>query len=158
MRVLFDLDGVTFDFVRGFEVLMGFPIPDGSRDLVENFNLVDADFFANLEVIQDAVNLMYRLRDAGVPVGILSSAGDYRTAEVIEQKMRCLAAVGLDWIEDVNFVEHSHEKAQYAVDSILIDDREKSLAPFRAAGGVCYYYEDGRGDVIFNDIMAVLGR
>ena len=50
-RVFFDLDGVVFDFVAGFESVMGFPIPIGAKDLVEAYELVDRDFFLRLPVI-----------------------------------------------------------------------------------------------------------
>lgn len=154
-RVFFDLDGVVFDFVAGFESVMGFPIPIGAKDLVESYELVDRDFFLRLPVIEDAVRLMYRLRDAGFEISILSSAGDYRHAEVVAHKIAALADAGLDWVEDVRFVEHSYEKALYAAEGILIDDREKSLLPFREAGGIAFYYEEGLGDSIFDSLVSL---
>jgi len=156
-RVFFDLDGVVFDFVGGFEALMGFPIPDGSKDLVENFNLIDRDFFVNLPVYDDAISMMYSLRDAGFEIAVLSSAGDYRHSECVAQKLVALDRAGLGWIEDVRFVEHSYEKAMFASEGILIDDREKSLVPFWKAGGVAFFYENGMGAEVVDGIMASVG-
>jgi PAS domain-containing protein len=152
MKIYFDMDGVLFDFVKGFEQATGSPLVEESgKDLVERYELVDADFFTSLPVIREGVELLRRFHNDGFEIEILSSAGDYRTDEVIQQKKSALDMAGLGSMK-CHFVMHSKEKARFANDGILIDDRAKAIDPFISAGGKAYLFDVGQADAIYAQV------
>jgi hypothetical protein len=98
--------------------------------------------FATLDLMPDAINLISYLRRLNIPVEILSStASDRRDPQIRPQKMK--------WLEDhqiefpVILVPGARLKQDFASpDAILIDDTEKNIKEWQAAGGIGILYKD----------------
>lgn len=135
----FDMDDVLFDFVSQFEKTFGVEIEKAGRDISKVYRLPEHNFFVTLPLLDKGVQLLKKHINMGHTVGILSSAGDYKTSEVIKQKIEALKKNNLyRYFDPANivFVEHSYQKAEYAGNgNVLFDDRMKSIEPFNRAGG-----------------------
>ena len=91
-------------------------------------------FFRNLPKMDDADVLMSFLFSTGLPVKILTACG-YTPKDAKEQKVEWYAEHYPN-VECI-VVSKSPDKAEYAHPrAILIDDRNKSLDPWHAKGGI----------------------
>lgn len=148
MIIYFDMDGVLADWVGGFE--RKFPtmsysqfceLPQKEREPYRLAIDNDPNFYAELEPIEQVIRVFGMLCASGYDVQILTSVGDDNPHEIADQK--------LEWIDEhlgafqVNFVNTSSQKAKYANrNTILIDDRAKSIDPFIEAGGHGILYQN----------------
>jgi len=137
----FDLDGVVADWVAGFEAAFDININEFNElDKAERHEykkLLSYDFFRNLPVIAHGVAMFndYVAEHGIENVAILSAHGDYNVTEVIEAK--------IEWVKEhlsadvaVFLVPKLEDKAFFATeDDLLIDDRERAVDAFVAAGG-----------------------
>lgn len=138
-KIFLDMDGVFVDWVSGVETITGLPFDKSSDD--EKFNAIEKEMEAgrewwlHLTKLPQADKLFNYIKSTDIDFIFLSSAGNRKTQEVAKQKQK--------WIRK-NFgnyklitVKTSSEKAQYAkANHILIDDRKKSIEPWKQAGGI----------------------
>jgi hypothetical protein len=147
------MDGVLADWVAGFNAT--FPISyekfdalprdkyDAYKDLIEN----TPNFFANLPAFNKTVADLKKLISDGYDVEIMTSAGKNNTAKIVKQKKVWLKKHGIN--APFNYTTTSKEKANFAnADTVLIDDREKSTKPFKAAGGNIILHTDGKTNLM----------
>ena len=140
--VYFDMDGVLADWVEGFEKL--FPqIPYSKYNALskeeQNIYRKELDgnghFYRGLHPFMPVVKALSELKALGYQVEILSSVGTLFPDLVIKQKKAWLA----EYVEAgivANFVNKSGHKARYATENtLLLDDRSRSVDPFLKAGG-----------------------
>ena len=137
--VALDVDGVLADFEAKVQEIFGKPISAiNSRHLWAGIGKYDKEvepFFETLPVMENAFDLI-RFVDANFSKWFLLTASGYVPKNVAEQKRKWAAKVISPKVEVV-VVRKSHEKAQYANSkTILVDDRSKSIDPWRQAGGI----------------------
>jgi hypothetical protein len=102
-------------------------------------------FFLNLELLDDAVELIRYCQEHFDNVEILTASG-YTPADAGEQKRQWFAN-NFPEIK-VNVVRKSEDKAAYAnTCAILIDDREKCTLPFIAAGGFAILHKNTKDTI-----------
>jgi hypothetical protein len=137
--VALDVDGVLADFEAKVKDVFGKDISEiNTRKLwagVVKYDREVEPFFENLPVMDDAYELI-RFVDNNFSKWFLLTASGYVPKNVEEQKRRWAAKVISPKVDAV-VVRKSTDKAQYATPTtILVDDRMKSIEPWRQAGGI----------------------
>jgi len=136
--VYFDLDGVLADFVKEVKNRLGKTPDQIGHDKFKNEfvkDLYDDNFFPSLSVISGSKSLFDWAMDTFVNVEILSSVGKYKSDMIKKQKTAWVRKY-ISGSVKINFTTSSKDKAKYATkDTLLIDDRDKSVIPFSKAGG-----------------------
>lgn len=138
-KIFVDLDGVLVDFDKEMERI-GFPrhVVEHDKKAKSNFwKTIGAmakrgqPFWGAMDPMPDAMELWNYVKEYNPE--ILSATG--HVGNPIEEKN--------EWVKKhlgdipTHLVRKSSDKAQYAAPNhILIDDREKSIGPWRAAGGI----------------------
>lgn len=145
--IYLDLDGVVANFEKRYKELFGMKPSEVSKK--EKYrelyfwthwdDFVNGKNFETLELLPDANELIEYLRNLnreGINVEILSSSGGEKHHEVVvPQKKAWLQAVGIEF--KPNIVCGGKAKAAFAQpSSILIDDTERLITEFNAAGGI----------------------
>lgn len=140
--VYFDMDGVLADWVDGFKKLFPQVLYSEYNALTRQEQKVyrqeldgNGYFYRDLNPFMPVVQALIELKDLGYQVEILSSVGTLFPDIVIQQKKAWLKEhVTIDVV--ANFVNKSEHKARYATaNTLLLDDRSKSVDPFLKAGG-----------------------
>lgn len=153
-----DMDGVLCDFDGGVKELLGEPINQNNKKLfwkklkqMSESELVS--HWANLDWTTQGKQLWNHVTKFN-PI-ILSSPGT---------SMRSLIERGkTEWIEKhlspaPSDIIYETEKEKYATPtSIIIDDRDKVLDPWRAAGGIGIKYIDGQLSNTLSELSKYLG-
>lgn len=139
MKIYVDLDGVISDFQGLIEEHMGMPIKDAPKgkmwSSIYHYNKYVNPFFESLPLMSDAMILWNFVTENFDHVEILSACGN-TPKDAKEQKIRWVEKT-LTGYAGINIVVKSSDKAQFADDeSILIDDRDKSIGPWIEAGGI----------------------
>lgn len=153
--VYFDMDGVLADFnthyikrsyIKGkFPSLHDFSkLPKEEKDAIKE-ELFTYEFFRYMPPLSKGIDLLRYYQDKYDHVVVLSSIGSSSHADYIKQAK-------LEWLEDhvgtidshfVNKTENKFEITKLYPDyhnHILIDDREKSVDPWIANGGIGLLY------------------
>lgn len=146
-KIFLDMDGVFIDFETTFNKLSPKPLSYYSEvaelkpefDALKRKLIIEESLFQKAELLPDAMTLINEIKDLcsfyNIDLGILTAIGYYAEQESLKQKKLCLIEKKLDNIE-FNYVIRSHEKGSFAnLNTLLIDDRKKSLLPFIEAGG-----------------------
>jgi len=141
--IAIDMDGVLADFDLGSRQALGDDKDTISTKefwkRVNNYNKNVAPFFENLPAMKDAFTLMRFITNNFDNYFVLTASG-YTPKNVEEQKRNWVRKVFSPLLKVV-IVKKSADKAQYAgPDSILIDDRNKSIDPWKKAGGIGILY------------------
>jgi hypothetical protein len=144
--IYLDLDGVLVNMNYGIRLCLNM----GKHEKIENHHVgkvlqreIPNGFFETLPPVPDfqlACETIFRLADNGYDMRVLTALGKRDPVNmnmVAEQKKVWLKTHGLGFLAyRANFSIHSEDKAIFAVPhAILIDDRDKSINPFVAAGG-----------------------
>ena len=133
-KFFFDMDGVLFDWEGSFIPMYGDPARMPEDELKKAKEAISkTDFYENLKPIEEGVALFCHMRTLG-EVAILTSVGKYNSEEVAEQKRKALVKL-LGYLPEFHYTKSSGEKAAYASQGVLFDDRAKAVLPFRKAGG-----------------------
>lgn len=145
--VLFvDLDGVLADLTSYVEKLLGIEIKTQSDGNWHNDDEIWDEIrsrdgepnFQHLQPMADAMELWNFIKP--YKPHILTATG--YPADVNAKKKRAWVAKHLSGYGDVHTVEKSHLKAQFAAPThLLIDDRTKSVRPWKQAGGVAILHK-----------------
>lgn len=147
-KVSFDMDGVLCDWVHAFESNCDIPLEVFNNMATAEKNAIKEtlftyDFFRNMRPIARGMQMLAaEMRAKLTEVDILSASGWINAEEVRRAK--------LDWIAehigeiDVKFVDKvemkgQHVDANYSV-HILVDDRQKAIDAWNAAGGAGYLF------------------
>lgn len=142
-----DMDGVLCDFEGGFEKLVGGPITSETKKqfwktLKGMTEEEHVNYWANLDWTSQGKQLWSSV--ANFSPTILSSPGT-SMRQIVEAGKRKWINKHLNPQPSSVIFETSKEK--YAdKSSILIDDREKVLNPWLAAGGIGILHKDGQLD------------
>lgn len=149
-RIFFDMDGVLADFSRGVREMCGIEPPDQSKgdkaaddDLFMRVSQVD-DFYLRLEPIEGMLELFDEVRSKhGDDVQILTGVPkpEHNVPQASDNKR--------EWVRryisgDVTvYTVRRKEKQDYAAgkDCYLIDDFEKNILEWEAAGGTGIMFE-----------------
>ena len=110
------------------------------------------DFYENMKQMDWVYDVLFLIKK-GVDVEILTSVGRRNVRSVIAQKKRFLINNALPNVP-FNYTFSSKEKAYFANENtILIDDREKSLIPFAEAGGIAIDANDVNARAMLYDLV-----
>lgn len=135
------MDGVLSDYEAGYNLLYPNADINNKPELDKNKETFAKNkFFETLPVIQPGFKLLLDCYNLGFDVEILTAVGDNDLEENTRQKFI--------WIQQnvpfnikFNAVKKAKDKAIYANENtLLIDDRIKSITPFEQAGGKCYFF------------------
>ncbi len=135
-----DMDGVVADLVKKIKELTGHTLRDDDKYDQHAWNkfhdilATGEKLFVEFDPIPDAHELWNYVKK--YKPSILTATGNLFPKEVDEQKR--------EWVKNhlpgastVHTVAASRQKAKFAhPDAILIDDRMKSIGPWREAGGI----------------------
>ncbi|UJB55358.1 hypothetical protein [Enterobacter phage vB_EcRAM-01] len=154
MKFFFDMDGVLFDWEGSFIPMYGDPARMPEEELKKaKQEISKTDFYENLKPIEEGVALFCHMRTLG-EVAILTSVGKYNSEEVAEQKRKALVKL-FGYLPEFHYTKSSGEKAAYAGEGILFDDRAKAVLPFRRAGGHAILFVGSKEEAL-KDIRKVL--
>ena len=138
-EIFVDLDGVMANLDKyvkdrtGMTFLQLRATGDGFTDFVQGERDEGRTVFDQLEMMPDAQTLWDFVKPHNP--AILTATG-YPKEKAAAEKIRWVHA-NLDGFTNILTVSSGTEKQQYAAPNhILIDDREKSILPWRNAGGI----------------------
>lgn len=134
-----DSDGVVADFEKKVVEINGLPMHKITRgQLWRSVELYDRDvqpFFESLDMMPDAMELLDFIKQNFINHAILTACG-YVPKGAAQQKQNWYKK-HFDHALVVKTVSKSADKAAFATpNSILIDDRSKSIDPWVRAGGI----------------------
>lgn len=164
-EVNFDMDGVLTDFVPSALKITGKTVDQIEAMPEDEKYKFLATYKANgffkkmlpMPYLKSLVELMNVLREHGIKVNILSSAGTELFDKCREDKMAWLRANIAFRFDEIRIVNKSPDKAKYAGKGIiLVDDRDKALMPFRSAGGISVKHTKANKTII--DIMELVNK
>lgn len=140
MKIYVDMDGVLVDFNKQADSI-GFPSHRLDTDSalrsrfwhnIGKMGRHGFDFWRIMDPMPDAHVLWNYIKN--LDTEILSATGHVGNADA---EKRDWVVAHLSPIPKVNLVRKSAEKAHFAApDHVLIDDRDKSIGPWIAAGGI----------------------
>lgn len=146
MKIYLDMDGVLTDFEKRYEELFGIrpaEVQSRTKHFWDNWQeFIRGGNFKTLEKHKGADALLSYVSSLGVPVEILSSSGGEQNHEcVTTQKIAWLCNNGIPY--KANIVPGGSKKASYAHPwHILVDDTERVVEKYRAAGGTAVLHHD----------------
>ena len=147
-NILVDMDGVIADFQKLAEEIAGCTIEElEQKGLWQGFKeeLCNSNFFFELEQMP----LVEVLKQHIGKWEILSAVGNYNSEGVVELKKLWIEKVfGKDQNIKFNYVIKTKAKAQYACpNTLLIDDRTKSVNPFLDNGGQAILFNNSQEQI-----------
>ena len=150
-HIYVDLDGVLADLIKKMEEVTGHTLTD--NDTYDNpaWKKFHAEIgsgnrlFAEFELIPDARELWNYIKQYNP--NILTATGKAFAKEVDEQKREWVKK-HFSGYDTIYTVIASGQKAKFAwPDSILIDDREKSIGPWRDKGGIGIHHTSAKNTI-----------
>ena len=139
-HIYVDMDGVVANLVKKMKELTGHTLRDDDKydnHAWDKFHVklgAGERLFVDFDPMPDAHELWNYVKKYSP--SILTATGNRFPAEVAEQKREWVAK-HLAGASEVHVVRASRQKAKVAwPDAILIDDRMKSIGPWREAGGI----------------------
>jgi 5'(3')-deoxyribonucleotidase len=134
-KIYIDSDGVLAGFeAKVNELRASTPTKCGMWYLIDIYDKNVEPFFESLPIMDGAHDLVQFALDHFDDVAILTATG--RTPKNVGEQKRNWYAKHFPHLE-VILVESSGDKAAYACpNSILVDDRDKSITPWMGAGGI----------------------
>lgn len=157
MKLYVDMDGTIVDFVSQANKY-GFWSKDKENKIDwTKVKEMGPRFWVEMDWMPDAITYFERLynwkKERVIELYILSSI-DFEDGR--EGKRRWIQRNTNFPLENVIFVENPEDKAEYATsDSWLLDDRKKSLEPFKKAGGNIIEFK-GDWTEIFKEIENII--
>lgn len=159
--VFVDLDGVMFDFNKHVNELTGLTAADladpdtGSANRKKMWAAVKSEmdagrtFFGALDLMPGSLDLWNFVVKHAKTVHVLSATGHIYPVRVAQDKRASVNRhFGPVAARSAIFVESSKQKAFMALpDHILIDDRSKSIDPWRAAGGIGVFHTSAEDSI-----------
>ena len=150
-RVFIDMDGVLTDFVGGVSQMIGMPMTNDDKGHSEydkrKQELTDKRLFRNLPPMPDMWELIGYLKHTGLPLEILTAAGYINRELGVWDKN--------EWVKQfvdptivTTCVYSGSEKAVFAKKGhVLIDDRQKNVDCWVAAGGIGIVHKTARDTI-----------
>jgi 5'(3')-deoxyribonucleotidase len=149
--IFLDLDGVIADFAGAYKAAFNRSAHDDDPFTVQQFVMQVPDFFRILPVLEKGAELVDLLKDQYEVIFLTTPM------EGVESCRRDK----LEWVREHFGTGHdvlfSDDKAEFVMDekSILIDDMQYNLKPWRDAGGTAIDFKQ-RNDAIIEKIEDVL--
>jgi len=146
-----DMDGVLANLLKFMEDLTGHTLKDNDDYDQEAWNKFHNHMrdgnktFEDFEMLPDA----QKLWDYVVPYKphILSATGTNLVSEVQKQKTAWIKE-HLTGYDQIYLPDKSRDKAKYAwPDAVLIDDRMKSIGPWREKGGIGILHKNAEDSI-----------
>jgi len=138
-HIYVDLDGVLADLESYIEKIIGHPLRkigsewENADAIWKKLREMDEPDFSKLELLPDAMILWDYVKKYNP--NVLTATG--QPAEKNDKQKRQWIEDNLTGYNDVFTVVASRNKSKWAwPDAILIDDREKSIIPWREKGGI----------------------
>jgi len=144
-QIFLDCDGVLADFDRGAEKIFGMP-PDlfeakcGAGEFWRRLARADG-FFANLELMPDAIALYEAVRDKG-PI-ILTGMPRGTWAEPQKRRWAAKHFPGVPVITTMAALKHEYRHPG----DVLVDDRDKYRNLWEANGGVFIHHKSAADSI-----------
>lgn len=137
-KVFLDMDGVFFDFERGFTELTGVVI--GSIPKKECWKLINnhhKDIFSKIPLIPGAKNFLLNIKTCGIYPTFLSACPNSFFIQAAQDKRRALREK-LETTDPLIPCIQGEYKAGYIENpgDILIDDKLKNIESWRKHGGI----------------------
>lgn len=148
-HIYVDLDGVLADLTSYIEDVIGEPLRVVSNDgdwenadaIWKELRRLDEPDFSELELLPDAMTLWNYIKK--YRPNILTATG--QPAEENDKQKREWVKNNLTGYNEVHTVVASRNKAKWAwPDAILIDDRMKSIGPWREKGGIGIHHTSAK--------------
>lgn len=156
-KIYFDMDGVLADFgmrARYITKTTGFTTKsDGFWEIVNN----SADsFYSKLPPINDIFDLVYKLKNEGFNLNILSKVPYSCKNKAMIGKTIWLNEWYKDVFYDVIFIPTQNEKHFYCKSQdILIDDDIINIDKWRDSGGIGIVYTKGNAQKLTKDLNEI---
>lgn len=139
-HIYVDLDGVLANLKSYIEGVVGHPLKkisggdwENADAIWKNLREINEPDFSKLDLLPDAMKLWDYVKK--YKPNILTATG--QPAERNDKQKRQWVEENLSGYDNVFSVVASHNKAKWAwPDAILIDDRMKSIDPWREKGGI----------------------
>lgn len=156
-QLFLDMDGVLVDFGKGAAKVMGidpkdFPKGNAPKNRefdkklwksIREYEKAGNQFWTDLEPMPDFKELWDYAKVHNPEV--LTATGDIKAADG-EKREWCAKYLGKD--VKVNVVDHSEHKGKFAIDNgVLIDDRQRSIDSWVAAGGIGVLHKNAKDTI-----------
>lgn len=148
--IYLDMDGVLADFDAMLEVFYNKPVGEIPPDTWNDFwnrDCVRHDLFRGFKPIDEGLQLLLILREAGADVTVLTSTGGgINHLDIAAQKLSWLRVHAPDHERlkpyGVAFCLNTVNKAMYAKPGyVLVDDRKKVCDAWRERGGIAFQFD-----------------
>lgn len=138
MRLYVDLDGVLCDFEGRVAAIMQLPFHTLTRPQIWEALAKDEEFYLNLPWMKDGPELWRAVKH--LDPWILSACSSHVPLSTNHKYIWCTRELDID-VEKIVVVPHKTDKQKFAEGNYLLDDSEKNVLEWKAAGGEAYLYK-----------------